>query len=344
MRMRKKKNLIPRMERCSDRLIREPQEMYGKWRDLMPQARELRLELGCGKGRFTAGTAAAEPDVLFIAVEMVPDAMVVAMERCVNAGLTNVFFIDANAELLPTFFAPGEVDRIYLNFSDPWPGQRHAKRRLTHGNFLKLYRKVLKMGGQIHFKTDNQPLFEFSVEEIPQFGFTLSEVTRNLHENGPVGVMTDYEAKFFEQGMPINRLVATMEPWEEVFPTLPRRIRERWLDAFAPAVPEAVMGQHVLAEGNYLWHIFTWGEVPCLKGDDAKKALETMDWENCYQFYYEYAPADKPRVRTLSREELATLPNDLDWYLTDETFSWTYVHTHEADCGPFFCQVKTTSI
>ena len=338
MRMRKKKNLIPRMERCGDRLIQDPQVYRGKWRELMPEARELRLELGCGKGRFTAGTAAAEPDVLFIAVEMVPDAMVVAMERCVNAGLSNVYFIDANAELLPTFFAPEEVDRIYLNFSDPWPGQRHAKRRLTHGNFLKLYRKVLKMGGQIHFKTDNQPLFEFSVEEIPQFGFTLSEVTRNLHENGPVGVMTDYEAKFYEQGLPINRLVATQEPWEEVFPTLPRKIRERWLDAFAPNLPETVMGPHVLAEGNYLWHIFTFGEVPCLEGQEADEELSGMNLESCYQFYYEYAPADKPRVRLIKPEEIATLPADQDWYLTDEEFSWTYVHTHEAQCGPYFCR------
>ena len=215
MRMRKKKNLIPRMERCGDFLVRDPYDRRGSWRELMPQARELRLELGCGKGRFTAGTAAAEPDVLFIAVEMVPDAMVVAMERCVNAGLTNVYFVDANADQLPSFFAPGEVDRIYLNFSDPWPSNRHAKRRLTHGNFLKLYRQVLKMGGQIHFKSDNDKLFAFSVEEIPQFGFSLSEVTCDLHANGPVGVMTDYEAKFFAEGKNINRCVATMEDWTE---------------------------------------------------------------------------------------------------------------------------------
>ena len=250
MRMRKKKNLIPRMERCGDFLIRDPYDRRGTWRELMPTARELRLELGCGKGRFTAGTAAAEPDVLFIAVEMVPDAMVVAMERCVNAGLTNVYFVDANADQLPSFFAPGEVDRIYLNFSDPWPSNRHAKRRLTHGNFLKLYRQVLKMGGQIHFKTDNQGLFEFSVEEIPNFGFTLSEVTRNLHENGPVGVMTDYEAKFYELGQPINRLVATMVPWEEPFPATIKDLRERWLDTFATDVSEEDLGKDVLVGGG----------------------------------------------------------------------------------------------
>jgi tRNA (guanine-N7-)-methyltransferase len=217
--MRKKKNLIPRMERCAALLVSDPYSMSGQWRTLKPDARELRVELGCGKGRFTAETAMGEPDVLFIAVEMVPDAMVVAMERCRAAGLDNVYFVDANADQLPSFFQSGEVDRIYINFCDPWPTKRHAKRRLTHGNFLKLYRKVLKSGGQIHFKTDNSPLFEFSVEEIPQFGFTLSEVTRDLHAGGPVGVMTDYEAKFHELGTPINRLVATMVEWEEPEPT-----------------------------------------------------------------------------------------------------------------------------
>ena len=215
MRMRKKKNLLPRMEACGALLVADPRALRGRWRELLPDARELRVELGCGKGRFTAETAAAEPDVLLIAVEKVPDAMVVAMERARDAGLHNVFFVDGDAACLPEFFAPGEVDRIYINFCDPWPKSNQKKRRLTHGNFLKLYRQVLKMGGQIHFKTDNQPLFEFSVEELPKFGFELSEVTRNLHENGPVGVMTDYEAKFYEQGQPINRCVGTMVDWEE---------------------------------------------------------------------------------------------------------------------------------
>ena len=336
MRMRKKKNLIPRMERCGDFLIRDPYDRRGTWRELMPTARELRLELGCGKGRFTAGTAAAEPDVLFIAVEMVPAAMVVAMERCVNAGLTNVYFVDANADQLPYFFAPGEIDRIYLNFSDPWPSNRHAKRRLTHGNFLKLYRQVLKMGGQIHFKTDNQGLFEFSVEEIPNFGFTLSEVTRNLHEHGPVGVMTDYEAKFYEQGQPINRLVATMVPWEEPFPATIKGVRERWLDTFAADVSEEDLGKHVLAGGSYLWHIFSYKLVPCLEGNDARKALAELPDTECYRFYKEYPPQDQPRIKAISMAEVPSLPDDLDWYLVDKDFTWTYVHTHEEDCGPYF--------
>ena len=211
MRMRKKKNLIPRMERCSDRLIRDPYDHRGHWRELMPQARELRLELGCGKGRFTAGTAAAEPDVLFLAVEMVPDAMVVAMERCVKAGLTNVFFVDANANQLPYFFAPGEVDRIYINFCDPWPHKKHAPRRLTHAGFLALYREALGPGKEIHFKTDNAGLFDFSLEQFASCGFALKEITQDLHRDGPVGIMTGYEEKFYAAGTPICRLVAVCQ-------------------------------------------------------------------------------------------------------------------------------------
>ena len=208
MRMRKKKNLLPRMERCGAYQIKDPYERKGRWHDLMPEAKEIRVELGCGKGRFTVETAAAEPDVLLIAVEKVPDAMVVAMERAAKAELHNVFFIDIDANQLPEIFDHGEVDRIYVNFCDPWPPKRQAKRRLTHGNFLKLYRKVLKDNGQIHFKTDNDPLFAFSLEQFEQEGWELREVTHDLHANGPVGVMTDYEAKFYDQGITINRCVA----------------------------------------------------------------------------------------------------------------------------------------
>ena len=208
MRMRKKKNLIPRMERCGACLIRDPYERVGHWGDLMPNAREIRLELGCGKGRFTAGVAEAEPDVLFIAVEMVPDAMVVAMERCVGAGLTNVFFVDANADQLPYFFAPGEIDRIYLNFSDPWPPKGQHKRRLTHPAFLSVYQRFLKEEGEICFKTDNRPLFEHSICYLSQFGYGLFDVTFNLHATDTPNVMTEYERNFSLQGLPIYRLVA----------------------------------------------------------------------------------------------------------------------------------------
>lgn len=181
----------------------------------MPEAKAVHLELGCGKGRFTAETAARMPDTLFIAVERVPDAMVIAMERVCAQDLHNVFFVDADAAQLPDYFAPGEVDRIYINFCDPWPGNRHAKRRLTHPNFLNLYRQVLVEGGAIHFKTDNRDLFEWSLLQFPQAGFSLDAVTRDLHADGICGVMTDYEEKFHNLGTPINRCEAVMEPVKE---------------------------------------------------------------------------------------------------------------------------------
>lgn len=209
MRMRKKPNLGPRMEKCAALLVTEPELLKGQWRARLAPGCELRLELGCGKGRFTCDTAEREPDVLFVAVERVPDAMIIAMERAQAQGLTNILFVDADAAKLRDYFEPGEVDRIYLNFSDPWPSNRHAKRRLTHPDFLSIYGNVLKDGGQIHFKTDNRALFEWSVIQLPQTGYALGEVTRNLHENGICGVMTDYEEKFHNLGTPINRCVAT---------------------------------------------------------------------------------------------------------------------------------------
>ena len=213
MRMRKKKNLIPRMEKCAAVHVRDGFALRGKWREtLMPEAAALRVELGCGKGRFTVETARQHPEILFIAIEKVPDAMVIAMERAAALELKNVFFVVGDAALVPDYFAPGEVDLIYINFCDPWPPKGQAKRRLTHRGFLTSYRKVLKTGGEIHFKTDNGPLFQFSLEEFPAAGYALSQVTHNLHEKGPQGVMTDYEAKFYAEGLPIHRCVAAMLP------------------------------------------------------------------------------------------------------------------------------------
>lgn len=215
MRMRKKPNLGPRMERCASYLISDPAQLRGHWSNLMPNRRQLWLELGCGKGRFSAETAAQNPDVLYIALERVPDAMVIAMERCQAMGLSNVFFIDGDAAMLRDYFAPGEVDRLFINFCDPWPSHKHARRRLTHEQFLVLYRGILCDGGQIHFKTDNRDLYEYSLFQFPKAGYTLSEVTRNLHENGIQGVMTDYEEKFHLMGTPINRCVGTKEKLEQ---------------------------------------------------------------------------------------------------------------------------------
>ena len=214
MRMRKKPNLGQRMERCAQFLQEEPERLRGQWRNLKPEARQLWLELGCGKGKFTAEMAEQNPDVLYLAVERVPDAMVVAMERCADKGLTILFFVDGDASCLRNFFVPGEVDRLFINFCDPWPPNRHAKRRLTHRDFLVLYRGILRDGGEVHFKTDNRDLFEYSLFQFPKAGYTLTEVARNLHEHGIQGVMTDYEEKFYRAGTPINRCVGTKEHME----------------------------------------------------------------------------------------------------------------------------------
>lgn len=208
MRMRKKPNLIPRMEACSALLITEPQALKGRWREAYPGFDGLHVELGCGKGRFTVDTARANGNIFLAAVERVPDAMVMAMERAKAAEVENVRFLDFDAANLLEIFAPGEVDRLYINFPDPWKKSRQAKRRLTAPSFLAKYAEVLKPGGEIWFKTDNRPLFDWSVEQFTENGWVLSEVTNDLHKDGVTGVMTDYEAKFHAEGVPINRLVA----------------------------------------------------------------------------------------------------------------------------------------
>lgn len=210
MRMRKKEHLTERWERQRNYLVEEPAACRGAWSGrFLTENAPVWVELGCGKGRFTVETAKAHPETLMVAVEIVPDAMITAMERSEAAGLVNVRFLDADAARVTQFFAPGEVARVYLNFSDPWPASAQAKRRLTHPDFLRRYARVLAVGGQIHFKTDNRDLFEWSLCQFPKAGFTLSEVSRDLHAGGPRGVMTDYEEKFYRQGKPIFRCVAT---------------------------------------------------------------------------------------------------------------------------------------
>ena len=208
MRMRKKPNLIPRMERCAKVQIKDPKALKGMWRESFADYKKLWLELGCGKGRFTAGTAQQYPDVMLIAVEKVADAMVTAMERVCDAGIENIRFIDMDALELGEVFDNAEVERIFINFCDPWPKSRDAKHRLTSPNFLRIYADLLPIGGQIHFKTDNRPLFDWSLGQFESEGWELREVTNDLHRGGVRGVMTDYEAKFHEQGVKINRLVA----------------------------------------------------------------------------------------------------------------------------------------
>ena len=213
MRMRRMKNLESRMEATSAYRIENPAEYKGKWRSLKPDCAALWVEVGCGKGKFTAETAEANPDVLLIAVERCREAMVVAMEKAQKMGLKNVFFIDMDVALIEDIFATGEMDRLFINFPDPWPRKKNAKRRLTHRSFLDKYCRTVKVGGEIHFKTDNAPLFEYSVEEFAACGLQVNNLTRNLHENGIVGIMTGYEEKFHALGTPINRCEVVCKPF-----------------------------------------------------------------------------------------------------------------------------------
>ena len=213
MRMRRMRNLEPRMAACDAYRIENPEQHKSAWRKLKPDCTALWVEVGCGKGKFTAETAQANPDVLLIAVERCREAMVVAMEKAKNMGLTNVFYIDMDVAKIEEIFAPGEIDRLFINFPDPWPRKKNAKRRLTHRGFLDKYCRVVRENGEIHYKTDNAPLFEYSVEDFAICGLEVKNLTRNLHENGIVGIMTGYEEKFHALGTPINRCEVVCKPF-----------------------------------------------------------------------------------------------------------------------------------
>lgn len=210
MRMRKKKNLDRRMDACGALLMTQPEALKGLWRQTLGLSPEtpLNLEIGCGKGSFITEMARQNPDQLFLAVERVESVLLMAMEKVKAAGLTNVRFLSTDAILLGEVFARDEVNRIYLNFSDPWPPRRQHKRRLTHPFFLAVYDSFLEPYGEICFKSDNRRLFEDSVCYFSQFGFGLFDVTFDLHKTDTPNVMTEYERNFSEQGFPIYRLVA----------------------------------------------------------------------------------------------------------------------------------------
>jgi len=172
----------------------------------------LHIEIGCGKGRFITQTALQNPDIRYIAIEKVSNVIVLAMEKAKEAQLDNLRFMRGNFQDLAESFPDNSVDRIYLNFSDPWPKKGYAKRRLTHGGFLEIYKRILKENGEICFKTDNRELFDFSLESFPENGFSLFEVTYDLHNSDFTGnIMTEYEERFSAQGFPICRLVARLK-------------------------------------------------------------------------------------------------------------------------------------
>jgi len=214
MRMRKKKHTDERLAACAQLLITEPESHRGNYRSLFPGAgheeKELHLEIGCGKGAFILELARRNPEVLYVAVEYCREAMLLAVEKLAREGLGNVLFLNADAAKLAEYFAPGEVCRIYLNFSDPWPKARHAKRRLTAPGFLAVYREILKEGGYIRQKTDNVLLFESSLESYAACGWRCEDICRDLH-NSPWAednILTEYEINFSGKGLTINAVTA----------------------------------------------------------------------------------------------------------------------------------------
>ncbi len=204
MRQRNRKHLDERLDNCAG--------IYSDNGDILDKdflIHPLHMEIGCGKGRFITTLASQNPDIHYIASEMIANIIVLAAEKARDMELENIRFISGNVQYMADSLPQGSVDKIYLNFSDPWPKDRHAKRRLTHKNFLELYKKILTEDGEIHFKTDNKPLFDFSVESFIENGWELSEVTYDLHNSGFEGnIMTEYEEKFSGLGFTINRLVA----------------------------------------------------------------------------------------------------------------------------------------
>lgn len=202
MRARKKKNTIPRLKRCEALLSDKTSP---------PERKKICLEIGCGKGQFITGLAKKHPDIEYYAMERVPDVIVMAAEKGLAEGLTNLHFLLADASSLPEICPDNSIDVIYLNFSDPWPKKRHSSRRLTDRRFLEIYKRLLKKDGEIKMKTDNEGLFRFSLEEFSGDGFILSEISEDLHNSNIENeFMTEYETRFSKQGMKIYHLKATL--------------------------------------------------------------------------------------------------------------------------------------
>lgn len=195
--------------------IQEPEVHKGMWAAAFPKKQPLHIEVGMGKGRFLMDMARLHPEVNYVGIEMYDSVLLRALqkrEELAAAGetLPNLFFMRMDARNLQEVFTKGEVDRIYLNFSDPWPKARHAKRRLTSRQFLARYKEILSKAGVVEFKTDNRELFEFSLEEVKEAGWTLLAHTFDLHHNEEMmqgNVMTEYEEKFSSMGNPICKMV-----------------------------------------------------------------------------------------------------------------------------------------
>lgn len=192
-------------------VIQNPEEHRGNYGSLFGNDNPIEIEVGMGKGRFIMELAARNPEINYIGIERYSSVLLRALQKRAELELPNIYFMCVDAIELGKFFAPGEVSGIYLNFSDPWPKDRHAKRRLTSPDFMKVYDQILAKDGRVEFKTDNQGLFAYSLEAIPEAGWTIEQFTHDLHHSDMAegNVMTEYEMKFSAMGNPICKLIAT---------------------------------------------------------------------------------------------------------------------------------------
>lgn len=196
----------------SDYCIKDPMSHRGNWQEVFPLTQPLHIEIGMGKGRFLMELASSHPGINYIGIERYSSVLLRALQKMELSPLTNLKFICMDAADITKVFSEHEVSLIYLNFSDPWPKDRHAKRRLTSRQFFDRYNAILSEDGHVEFKTDNQDLFSFSLEEIPQAGWHLDAYTRDLHRDALLNkdnVMTEYEEKFSSLGNPICKLIAS---------------------------------------------------------------------------------------------------------------------------------------
>ena len=191
-------------------VVQEPRERKGRWKELFQNDNPVRIEIGMGKGKFLYTLAAANPDINYIGIEKYSSVLLRAVQKMEEAELPNLKFIRMEAEELTEVFDRGEVERIYLNFSDPWPKDRHAGRRLPSARFLERYDTVLAPEGRLEFKTDNRQLFDFAVEELAKAGWKTEAVTYDLHHDDALragNIMTEYEERFSAMGNPICKYI-----------------------------------------------------------------------------------------------------------------------------------------
>lgn len=178
---------------------------------LFKKQQPLHIEIGMGKGRFIYEMAKHNPNINYIGIEKFDSAIVYGLYKLIEEPLPNLYLLRTDAVDITTLFEENSIDRLYLNFSDPWPKERHKKRRLTHKNFLKLYQTVLKDDSEIHFKTDNLDLFLYSLESMTEYGMNITFQTRDLHQLDIFNIMTEFEEKFSTKGVKINKLIANFK-------------------------------------------------------------------------------------------------------------------------------------